>query len=185
MMIHKNILKLNVILAIALISISFLVGCVYGNGISLKVQLGLYKTLREISSIIFAVIGAWIAIIFPGALTKIFKKGISIEDKSKEVLRVKLLIQPMILSTISIIISVFIEFSSPIIKSIKFFTDIKGILLSFSYGLLASLFLLEVWCLIMALIPTQIIIDDLTLEIDKSKCEEAYSPNIKKKNPTT
>ncbi len=163
------------VILILLLSVYF--GYFYGKTVSVKDQLPLYKSLRDLSAIIFAIMGAWIAIIFPNALANIFKTDTSRIKRSLEIQRIRLLTIPMFLSTGSIIISIGVEFFYPILKQLNFFLSISKTLRGFSYSLIAILFIIQIWCLIMALLPTQLISDDVKQKREEKKVAKIYEPN--------
>lgn len=82
------------VLAIALI----IFGGRYGHKVDAVAQGDLYGSLSTMSGIVFGVIGAWIAIVYPEALRHVLDKSRSDEDEHVSVVR-KLLV-PMMCSTL-------------------------------------------------------------------------------------
>lgn len=162
-------------LIVALIAVAYW-GYFYGQAVSIKEQLLLYKSLRDLSAIIFAVIGAWIAIIYPNALTNIFKnKGVEILEHQK----IRILAIPMFISTGTIVISAGVEFLYPISKQIIFLKQYSKILHGASYSTVGVLFLIQIWCLLIALLPTQLITDDILVAKRQRDFDESLKPNPK------
>ncbi|WAN09050.1 hypothetical protein D3P44_016880 [Stutzerimonas balearica] len=78
--------------------------------------------LLNISSIIFAIIGAWIAIIYPRAIGRAFKgKSVSdqaIKDADTDADYLSELVEIVMVSAIVLMVVLFVQFSVPILKSL-------------------------------------------------------------------
>jgi hypothetical protein len=110
----KSQTKYNLIaFAIALISAGLL-AYYFGEKISVSKQLGIFHSLSDISAIIFAIMGAWIAIIYPESITKIYS------STDREVItqhsnRVGQLITPMLLGLFIVFFVLILDFIHPVI----------------------------------------------------------------------
>ena len=79
------------------------------------------SALLNISSIIFAIIGAWIAIIYPRAIGRAFKgssiEDISIKEADADAGYLSELVEIVMVSAVVLMIVLSIQFSVPIVKS--------------------------------------------------------------------
>ena len=82
------------------ISLTFSVTAAYfvGDKITFSEQWGLYETLRTTASIIFAVVGAWFAIVYPEKLRAPFRERSSYQANSDS--RFGSLFSPIVNSTV-------------------------------------------------------------------------------------
>lgn len=75
-----------------------------GDLVSLPVQLDLYEALRDVSAIVFGVMGAWLAIVHPDALSSI-NKSENIGAPIIHVDRVAVLVDAMVIATFVLVVS--------------------------------------------------------------------------------
>lgn len=142
-------------LAIVMLSI------IYGRDITFEEQLPIYDGLRTTSAIVFAIMGAWIALIYPGKLSQLLSPG---GHEIKDIEHTRKLFKPMIYSTAILIIVIGIAFLVPLAKQISLLGPYKKIFRSISFGMLAVLTLMQIWSIILTLIPGDKIQDELTEE---------------------
>jgi len=128
----------------------------YGQNVAMKEQMPIFDGLRNTSSIIFGVMGAWLAILHPSSLKKIFSKekgSISKEDKKT----INLLLLPIIISTFILLIVLVaplcVAASRSSHKLIQYVTILRGL----SFSLLGCLTILQLWALILTLVPGDIL----------------------------
>lgn len=113
-------------------------------------QVHLLDSLKQISSIILAITGAWAAIVYPDSLKNIiYKKKSSIADMQS----IKNLIRPMISSILILAIIILIEISAFILKLYSISVENIQLLRSISLVIIIYLYLLQLWTLIIAIIP--------------------------------
>ncbi|BBL59934.1 hypothetical protein [Methylomonas koyamae] len=170
------------ILKYLLVACVALLAFVHGQLIEMSRQTPLFEGLRNTSSIIFGVMGAWLAILHPDSLKKVFgNDGVKIPEKEKGT--IMLLLSPIIIST-SIIAVVLVLF--PLIelaKTIDAFHQYKEILRGGSFSLLSVLTFFQLWALILTLVPGDIV----KKHIDKENGRHAvvkrmFSGTTKRKN---
>ncbi|ENK7127014.1 hypothetical protein I5L07_14590 [Serratia marcescens] len=148
----RNILKSFVILLlIGLISSGFW----YGRNIPFAQQSPLFEALRTTASIIFAVVGAWMAIIYPERLRFTFKPSSS-ENTSMPVNMGKLL-HPAVNSTFILCIVLFVGVLAPVVKQIPYLLPYKEPLRGLSFSLLMMLTFWQIWTVILTLVPADMI----------------------------
>ena len=157
-----SILKYLLVTSIALAALF------QGQEIEMSKQIPLFEGLRNTSAIIFGVMGAWLAILHPDSLKKVFgSDGGKIPDQEKNT--IMLLLSPIIIST-AIIATVLILFPMvEVSKTVNSLIPYKGILRGVSFSLLSTLTLLQLWALILTLIPGDII----KKHIDKENTKKA------------
>lgn len=125
---------------LALVIVAAAVGAFFvGQNLPADMQLDLYSALRDTSAIVFGVMGAWIAIIYPESLSKIYRSS-QRKEAENEVKSVGRLIKPMIVAAIIVASALIAQFSAPILQSIDslspFYPKIRGL----SFSLLILLF---------------------------------------------
>lgn len=161
-----------------LLSIIVAAGCYFfGAKIAISVQLPIYESLRNTSAIIFGVMGAWIAILYPNSLLKIYGK-VEISESEKEYKSIKQLISPMVLSTIIVSLVLVVGLIAPIMRNIHFFVIHKEVVRSFSFSLLGLLTFLQLWALVATLAPSDMIQRTVDFTIKKRKIVKQKFPNI-------
>lgn len=164
MMILKTIL--------CLVSIILLIfGFLYGQNIQFSEQRPLFEALRSTASIIFAVIGAWAAIIYPERLKLAFHKdGKTI--KSSNAKGMEMLMTPIFQSTILLVILLLIGVVAPIMKQFEFALKRIDFFRGLSYSFLVLLTLWQIFIVIRTLFPAKEILstsqrEDLRQEMER------------------
>lgn len=139
----------------------------YGNKIPFSEQWVLYEALRATASIIFAVAGVWLAIVYPDRLkspfdnittSPVYKKGFS------------QLFSPVVHSVIVICIVLLIGIIVPILKNIDFFQSHVLLLRRISFAILSSLTLFQTYT-VLSILPT-------TLNIERKNEQDMHTANI-------
>lgn len=153
-----------------------------GQEIEMSKQMPLFEGLRNTSAIIFGVMGAWLAILHPDSLKKVFGSyGGKIPDQEKNT--IMLLLSPIIISTaiIAIVLILFplVEFSKTVNSLISYKEALRGV----SFSILSTLTLLQLWALILTLIPGDIIKKHIDKEsTQKAVVKRMFSGTTKLKN---
>lgn len=146
-----NVLKWSVILLMVLfISASGY----FGRCVPFAEQWPLFEALRTTASIIFAVIGAWFAIIYPERLRISFKGG---KETSENSLGIHKLFTPIVHSTIILSIILLIGIIAPIIKRLDFCHQYLLHFRGFSYAILVFLTLWQLVTVMYSLVPADLI----------------------------
>lgn len=138
-----------------------LLGCgmlffLYGRYVTYKDQWPLYEAVRTTSAIAFGVMGAWIGILCPNILTRLFghsNKPINTEEE-KNIAHLR---KPLLLSSFILITILFSGVLAPILKSLvtshMYITWLRGI----SYVLVGELTLLQIYAIVLTFVPSDII----------------------------
>lgn len=154
MNIYMKIVGAIIYIGVIIISIYF------GKYIPFKEQMPIYDGLRNTSSIIFAVMGAWIALLYPSKLSKAFGKK-AYDDKKDDIEQINRLFRPLIYSTMILMVVISMSFFVPLIKQINYLHQYKEIFRSLSFAIIGSLTFVQFWSLILTLTPGDSIKDDL------------------------
>ncbi len=110
----------------------------------------LLDSLKQISTIVLAITGAWAAIIYPESLKNIiYKKESYKEDMSS----IKNLIRPMTTSVIILAIIVLIEISAFTLKLIFIPHDYIIYLRKIVFFIILNLYIFQIWTLILVMLP--------------------------------
>lgn len=128
----------------------------FGRAVPFAEQWPMYEALRTTASIIFAVIGAWMAIIYPERLKLSLRSG---EAGKGDITGMGKLFTPVVNSTAILCVILMIGAASPLLKRLPlpfgiwhFHVDamfFRGI----SYAILVALTLWQLWTVALTLIP--------------------------------
>jgi hypothetical protein len=157
-----------------LLIVSFLVGFII-DPIDYLLQKELYDLLIQISSIVLAISGAWLAVIFPESFKNIL--NFSNEYKSDYEI-IKVLVNVMIGSLIILIIVALIKFFALISSNIIFFLEYKNILKQISLSFLTGLYIYELYILLLVIFPIRNIFNRATKENMKNNMIDKKHRNI-------
>ncbi|EEZ5652206.1 hypothetical protein DBU35_004542 [Escherichia coli O20] len=122
----------------------------FGKNVPFSSQWPLYEALRTTASIIFAVVGAWFAIIYPERLKKSFRGGSSASESNGS--GITRLFTPIVHSTAILASVLIIGVVAPLVKQIPFFIEHKDIFRGASYAILVFLTLWQLLTVIYSLI---------------------------------
>lgn len=148
----KSALKYIIwLLSIALVAASF----VLGRNIPFSEQWPLYEALRTTASIIFAVVGAWLAIIYPERLRMSFREK---DDRQVGVNGgMSSLFTPIVHSTAILCIILMIGVLAPLLKRVDLLLPYVVLFRGLSYGALTALTLWQLFTVILSFVPADIV----------------------------
>lgn len=129
-------------------------GYYYGRGIPFIYQWPLFEALRNTASIIFAVVGAWLAIIYPERLKMSFGK---LGEVQKKYDNMGLLLTPAVHSSFILIALLLIGIVAPLLKQIPELAEHYVFLRGASFVTLTILTLWQVVIVVMTLFPAEIV----------------------------
>ena len=153
---EANVIGLVISCALLIaIPIGALAGWHYGHLVPFSEQWPLYEALRTTAAIIFAVVGAWFAIIYPERMKGVFNKNPSPLNNLSN--GMEKLFSPVFHSTIILCIILVLGVIAPVLKRIDFLLEWKDMLRSASFSLLVLLTLWQVWTVLVTLIPAFIL----------------------------
>lgn len=148
----------------------------FGGTIAFKDQWPLYEALRATSSIIFAVIGAWLTILYPEALKKIFTKGAIFTGSNAD--SIELLISNIRYSSLILGAVLLVGFLAQIAKQILFLHSYASYLRAFSFGSLGALTFLQIWTLLMTLAQAEMAREDVNVSTSRQDAIKKFSSEI-------
>lgn len=126
----------------------------FGRAVPFTEQWPLFEALRTTASIIFAVVGAWLAIIYPERLRLSFRGEMV---GNGQAVRVGQLLHPAMHSTAILCVVLLVGIAAPLLKQVPALLAHREILRGASYALLVSLTLWQVWTVVLTLIPADVI----------------------------
>ena len=124
-----------------------------GGNIPFSKQWPLYEALRNTAAIIFAVVGAWLAIIYPDRLKFSFGEESTTPNQSKSPSKLNLLFIPAVHSTVILVILLLIGIIAPITKEFELFQKNIEIARRISFILLTALTLYQAIIVVLAILP--------------------------------
>lgn len=136
-------------LSVALVAAGFW----YGRNVPFASQWPLYEALRTTAAIIFAVVGAWLAIIYPERLRFSGRGGLergAIPEKGEGIGR---FFTPIAHSTAILCLVLLIGVVAPLLKQLPVVLEHVVIARSVAYGVLVSLTLWQLWTVVLTLVP--------------------------------
>lgn len=169
-------MKTKVLLIVC--AIVFVIGAGYfGRTITFALQWPLFEALRTTASIIFAVVGAWFAIIYPERLKKSFRGG----DSSGGNEGIHRLFTPIVHSTAILAIVLLVGIVAPLLKQFDWILSHRAIFRGISYSLLVFLTLWQLLTVILSLTGPDIL-KRFTSKQDSSKraADSVVNPSNKK-----
>jgi hypothetical protein len=148
---QNTILVLIRILGVCLVPVIF----VFGRNVPYESQASIYEGLRNTSGIVFGVMGAWMAIVYPVALGKLFK------DSHSASTQVQAIMSTMVTSVVILSITLLIEFTVPLLRQFRFSSGVISNFRGVSYALIFVLTAYQLKSLFLTLLPNYIVKDDL------------------------
>lgn len=151
------------------VTLGFLIclsGAYLGRSIPFSAQWPLYESLRTTAAIIFAVVGAWLAIIYPERLR------FSVADEGKAEGNAKgmvLLLTPAIHSTIILAIVLLIGIIAPLVRQIPYAAKHTESFRALSFVVLSILTLWQICIVVLAIAPADKIISAADQEEGKQR----------------
>lgn len=167
-------MKKNALKCLAwLLSVAIVVSAVaLGQEVPFSEQWPLYEALRTTASIIFAVVGAWLAIIYPERLRMSFQKDGNVSATSNG--RIGALFTPIVHSTAILCIILFIGVVAPLLKRVDLLLPYTTPLRGVSYGVLAALTLWQLWTVILSFVPADIVASHTAQEERQQQTVDGY-----------
>lgn len=139
----------------------------FGADIPFKDQWPLFEGLRTSSAIIFAVLGAWVSVLYPSALQRLFKRNAGVDGAEADNLR--LLLANIRLSSIILASVMVVGIVAPILKQIPWLLGHVDVVRQSSFGLLGALTFYQLWALLMTIANAQIEESRLVSVVKKSE----------------
>lgn len=150
----------------------------YGVNIPIKEQWPLYESLRNTSAIIFGVMGAWIAILYPLSV-----KSDQCENGSEMVSEssIRKLIMPMLYSTLILSAVLIVGFLSPILSQIPILVTYKQVVRGCSFSFLGVLTFAQLWAILLSLMPNDLVFRIVQVTKKYHAAKKVKMPYLKKR----
>ena len=138
----------------------------------------LLDSLKQISSIVLAITGAWAAIVYPESLKNIIGKKSTYDIDMDSI---ENLFRPMISSIIILGCIIIIELAAFILKLVDLPSYIIPYLRDLSFFTIVYLYILQLWTLIITIIPLNNSYREAKIEHIKNKHFDKITKNVQKK----
>lgn len=147
----------------------------YGKNVPYSDQKDILDSLKDTASIIFAILGAWIAVIYPKNLQeKIFKAEIE-SEKEQEIVFEKLIYGLILITSVLILMIISLTFLN-LMKNISYFIQYKEILRSLLLLYLYGISLVQCYALLVTLMPNIKILIDLITTRHERNVQKSMNP---------
>ncbi|HGW5507888.1 TPA: hypothetical protein ACNH1V_001943 [Citrobacter koseri] len=167
-------MKLKVVIGIACVAVVLFAG-ILGRNVAFALQWPLFEALRTTASIIFAVVGAWFAIIYPERLKKSFRGGAT-DNNGPGIHR---LFTPIVHSTAILATVLIVGVVAPLLKQFDWILSHKDIFRGISYGLLVFLTLWQLATVLFSLIGPDMIKRHVSRQDRAEEAAKAVMPSRK------
>lgn len=131
-------------------------GYVLGQKVPFSDQWPLYEALRNTAAIIFAVVGAWLAIIYPEKLRMSLREERAGEDVDSPNFR--LLLTPAVSSAVILIIVLAVGVAAPLLKQVLYAQGHTEMLRGASFALLVFLTVWQMVIVVVAILPVDFLL---------------------------
>lgn len=156
-------------------SIAFVILAAWkGSTVPFHEQWPLYEALRNTAAIIFAVVGAWLAIVYPERLKIALGEGNSTSGSVASGGKVQALMVPVVHSTGILAAVLAIGIIAPLIRQTLFVRFHLEFSRGLSYGMLSALTLWQLWTVILTLIPAS----DLSTKVDTQQRKHRTASSV-------
>lgn len=131
-----------------------------GADVPFHQQWPLYEALRNTAAIIFAVVGAWLAIVYPERLKVSLRKQAATTGRGNENgQRVVALMAPIVNSTFILAAVLLVGLAAPLLRGLPVVVENLALCRGLSYALLTSLTLWQLWTVVLTLVPASEVTD--------------------------
>lgn len=155
---------------------------IYGSSIPFSQQWPLYEALRNTAAIIFAVVGAWLAIIYPERLKLSFRRSsVPASSNGNGNSNIALLMTPAVHSTIILVILLLVGVVGPLLKQVPQLSAYANECRGISYLLLTILTLWQVLIVIMTIAPADMVKSMVDEENAKKEIQKQFGKLQNKK----
>jgi uncharacterized membrane protein (DUF441 family) len=168
------------IIKVLILCIVLLGGLWIGNAIPVSDQREMMETLRTIASIVFGVIGAWIALVYPRALEELLKRDGTVTSEEDNIKR---LLRPLLYSTGVLAYTLAFDFVFLATKGLSLSPSSVIFLRRLSFCSVAGTTLLQLWALALTLGPTDAVRQELRRLRERREYLKSLRSRIGKDDP--
>lgn len=157
----------------------FISSILVGGYIPIAEQLPVLNLLVTISSIVFGLMGVWLAVIYADSLKMIFDSELKAIEKKDSIKNFRYLSKPMIVSAIIISYVLLFNFLYPLLNYVQFLNEYYFIIRLSSFSILCVLMLAQIWTIIYIFAPAENIKNKAEHHIRKQNRHEEITKNTK------
>lgn len=143
-----------------------------GGSIPFSQQWPLFEALRNTSAIVFAVVGAWLAIIYPEQL-KVSIKG-SEREEGKDRANLTLLLTPVVMSSFLLVLLLVVGVAAPLMKTVEWALANRELMRMLSFLALVICTMLQVFIVVIAIAPSAILLRREAQDEAEDQIEQQY-----------
>lgn len=172
---------MKILISIFIIILIFSIGYFAGAEVSVRIQLELIDVIVSFASFVFAILGLWLAVVFPDVMAGIYKNN-SIEEKRGLISKAKRLLLPLCLASMVAASGILIRIAAEPIMKFVWLSEVSldnSILFAF---ITISFFTLVV-ALILALAPGIQMLFDGNDEVKRVERKRRYLSQAQISNP--
>lgn len=145
---------------------------IYGGRIAFSVQWPLYEALRNTAAIIFAVVGAWLAIIYPERLRMSLRDSVAVKEQESPNMR--LLLTPAVSSAFILIVILAVGIASPLLRQSGLAHLYVAQLRGFSFCLLMFLTIWQIVIVVISILPVDFLLQSEAEEKARGEIDRHY-----------
>ena len=138
-----------------------------GRSIPFAEQFPIFSSLGTVAAIVFGLMGAWIAVIYPGALSNLTKRKDDIQSDGE--ILVSRLVVPMVISTIVVVLSLVVTSFSPLARRMLVGHLSSELLRGISFSLVSLLTLYLIYAVIVTMAPLDWIKSEAEAKADDAR----------------
>lgn len=124
-----------------------------GRGMPFAEQVQLLRELREVSTIIFGIMGAWAAIAYPEELKSELRAADALKIQGERLRNFRALMRCLLISAAIVCVILGMQFAAPIIGRTTWASHHGGSLRSASFAVACFLAVAQTWTVLLMLIP--------------------------------
>ncbi len=138
---------------------------ILGRRVPWSTQKDVYSVLLQVSAIVFGVMGAWIAILYPRGLSQIFRKTGEVSEQTE---RVRKLLSAMKWATVIVVVALLMHLLAPLAKGLPLAVQWKEWLRAAGMALSVFMVAAQIWTLILSLLPVDQAEEDLERHVQNA-----------------
>lgn len=171
--------KISKFILIGMLLFNIVISCIFGSKINISNQMSVFEILKDIAITIFTIMGIWLALLQTDKLIKIFNIGETVVFDHSEQVWLRNLLEPILISSLTLIVIVIISLINIILKPLVHCTNTIMILREGGLTILITLSILNIYAIIISMKPMIVIFRNL---IGSKRKLDTIMSNIPTKN---
>ncbi len=154
-------------------------GFLFGRDVPISAQKPIYEGIRNTAAIIFGVMGAWLAILYPNAKSELSAANDS-KERDKVIDKFSKYLWPMFLATVIILMIILVQLLDPLIR--KYVTNQSHITIGrgLSFALISALSFWQMISIIIAIAPLEEIKIFMKVKRNRDNAVDNFLLNVQK-----